>query len=171
MYGSLEGTLTFFHPRLFFFHPRIFFSSPTFLFIRDFFFSSATSFFIRDFSFHLRLLFFSSAIFFLSATSFFAACVKAARGLTYTEEQAWWTVGLMRSRAGNMAAAMAGEDRRFHGRRRHLVVGQTRQNLQWMYGEKIMILMLDNLRKVDILQFLQEHDFYELKTNNTSYKR
>ena len=26
----------------------------------------------------------------------------------------------MRSRAGNMAAAMAGEDRRFHGRRRHL---------------------------------------------------
>ena len=34
-----------------------------------------------------------------------------------------------------------------------LVVGQTRQNLQWMYG-KIVILMLDNSRKDDILKFL-----------------
>ena len=53
-----------------------------------------------------------------------------------------------------MAAAMAGEDTRFHGRRSHLGCGANTAKFTVNVWEKIVILMLDNLRKVDILQFL-----------------
>ena len=99
-YGGLEGTSTFF-------------------FIRDFFFYRRLFFFIRDFFFYRRLFFFYRRLFFLSATFFYrrlfsliravssavfflpcAVCVKTAGSRT------------LKSRpAGNMAAAMAGEDR------------------------------------------------------------
>ena len=131
----------FFYPRILFFYPRLLFLSirDFFRFIRDFFFYPRLLFFIRDFFFlsatsffYPRLLFLSATFFFhprllfLTATSFFYprllflsansfcyprlffirdfcfACAKTAGSLILNRAG---------PRAGNMAAAMAGEDR------------------------------------------------------------
>ena len=52
-----------------------------------------------------------------------------------------------------IAIAMAGEDRRFHGRRRHLGCGANTAKFNGESMGKIVILMPDNSR-IDILKFL-----------------
>ena len=121
MYGGLEGTSTFSSSAtfFFFFHPRLFFSSVIFFFIRDFFFSSATFFFIRDCFFHPRLFFSSATLFFHPRLLSFAACVKTAGSRTLKSRPEIES----RQYGSSNPAAMAGEDRRFHGRQRHLGCG------------------------------------------------
>ena len=86
----------------FFFHPPLSFYPRLFFFIRDFF----SFFFIRDF-FSSATLFFHPRFFFIRDSffirDFFFLPRVLRRTLTYSG------AGL-RSRAGNMAAAMAGED-------------------------------------------------------------
>ena len=125
-YGGLEGTSTFIFIRDFYFWSATFFSSETFFssaivfIIRDLFFIR-DFFFILDFFFHPRLFFSSTTFFFHQRFFFYPRLFFSIRDFFFchvcgslTLEQDW---------DREQAIAIAGEDRRFHGRRRHLGCG------------------------------------------------